>query len=338
MTKPEAPIHVSLIALPEGLVAPLAGLCEALLSFDLIGTFDDAVPSQAPFEVEIVAPPTAGERGASGLPHGAGRTVEEVARTDLAIVPSVLVEDGRWVTGRYPETVEWLKAQHSMGGVLCSSCSGVLLLAETGLLEGREATVHWAYAPTFRRNFPGVKLRMEEVLITTGDREDFVLTGASASWHDLALYLVARYVGPTAAQAIAKFLLLQRHTDGQAPYLVFDPPLDHGDGVVLEVQEWIRNHYTSPDSVEEMERRSGLPSRSFKRRFARATGHPPLRYVQMLRVEEAKRRLERTTQPVERISQAVGYEDPSFFRRLFKRTTRLTPAEYRRKFRMPTMA
>jgi transcriptional regulator GlxA family with amidase domain len=214
----------------------------------------------------------------------------------------------------------------------------VLLIAETGLLSGRSVTIHPAYAPTFRDNFPDVALRLDEVLIATGEREELVMSGASASWHDLVLYLVARHVGPTAAQALAKFLLLQWHTDGQGPYVPFDPPRDHGDAVVAGAQDWLRTHYAVAAPVAELVERSGLPERTFKRRFTAATGYSPIAYVQHVRVEEAKRRLERTGEPVDAISYAVGYEDPASFRRLFKRITGVSPGAYRRKLQLPAFA
>ena len=130
-------------------------------------------------------------------------------------------------------------------------------------------------------------------------------------------------------------MLLQWHVDGQAPYVVFEKPTEHGDAVVLIAQEWLNDHFTVAAPVDEMVRRSGLAERSFKRRFKKATGYSPITYVQHLRIEEAKRRLERTDAPVDEISWNVGYQDPAFFRRLFKRITRITPAVYRRKFRLP---
>ncbi len=335
MTETGGRMHLSLVAIPDALMWPVSGLYEVLNSFELLGTFDDAVPSKAPFHVEIVAPTRAPTSSASGLPIAPHRMVDEVGRTDVVIVPSMFVEGGEWIPGRYPGVVDWLSAMHARGAQLCSACSGVLLLAETGLLDGREATIHWAYAPTFRRNFPHVRLRLEEVLVATGEREEFVMSGASASWHDLALYLVARHVGPAAAQAMANFLLLQWHAHGQGPYVAFRAPTDHGDAAVLGLQRWLRDHYPVASPVEEMLRLSGLPERSLKRRFTRATGYSPLAYVQRLRVEEAKRRLERTDAPIDEISWAVGYEDPAFFRRLFKRLAGVTPSDYRRKFRLP---
>lgn len=331
-------IHVSLVAIPDALFSTLSGLYDVLNSFELLGTFDDSVPRSSPFEVEIVAPARDPLVTASGLPVAPQRALDELDRSDIVIIPSVMVEDSEWHVGRYGPVVDWLSTMHDRGAILCSACSGVLLLAETGLLAGREATIHWAYAPTFRKNFPDVDLRLDKVLVASGERQQFVMSGASASWHDLILYLVARQVGPTAAQAIAKFLLLQWHADGQAPYVVFEAPTDHGDAAILDAQRWLGDHFAVAAPVEEMVARSGLAERSFKRRFTKATGHTPITYVQHLRVEDAKRRLERTDAPIDEISWNVGYEDPAFFRRLFKRVTRLTPGAYRRKFHLPDFA
>jgi transcriptional regulator GlxA family with amidase domain len=329
---------VSLLALPDVMASSLTGMYEALNAFPLLGSFETSVPNESPFLTEIVAPTSAALRTASGLPVAAHHTVDEVERTDVVILPSVLVDGGDWKVGRYPALVSWLRAMHDKGAMLCSACSGVLLLAETGLLDGREATVHWAYAPTFRRNFPRIQLSLEKVLVATGERQQFVMSGASASWHDLVLYLIARHVGPAAAQSISKFLLLQWHVDGQAPYVIFEAPTGHGDAAVLRAQQWLAKSFSAPAPVEEMVRASGVAERSFKRRFKSATGYAPIEYVQQLRVEEAKRRLERTDAPIDEISWKVGYEDPAFFRRLFKRLTRMTPGAYRRKFSLPIVS
>ncbi len=342
LAKTETParerLHVSLVAIPEMTISSLTGLYDVFKAFAILGTFDPAVPRESPFDVEIVSL----ERGAlitsSGLPIPAHRGLREVQRTHIIIVPAILVERADWKCGRYPGLVAWLKQHHARGAMICSACSGVLLIAETGLLDGLDATMHWAYAETFQRNFPKVHLRLEEVLIATGARQEIVMSGASASWHDLVLYLIARQVSPTAAQAISKFLLLQWHRDGQAPYVPFAPPTDHGDSIVRQLQDWLSKHYSVVNPVEELVRRSGLPERTFKRRFTHATGMAPIHYVQHLRVEEAKRRLERTTTPIDQISFEVGYEDPASFRRLFRRLTRVTPGDYRRKFRLPAFA
>jgi transcriptional regulator GlxA family with amidase domain len=326
-------LHVTLIATPDAQVTPLSGLYETLTTFPLLASFEPDLPPR-PFDVEIVAASDATMRGASGLPLSADRTVEEIDRTDIAIVPLMMFETPDWVTGRYPRIVDWLRAQHHHGATLASACTGVLLLAETGLLKGREATIHWAFAPTFRRNFPDVNLRTEEVLITAGEREEFVMTGGVMSWHDLALYLIARHVGPSAAQAMARLLMLEWHGKGQAPYIEFTPRRDHGDKLVADTQRWLESHYMVGNPVSEMVARSGLARRTLERRFQRATGLRPIAYVQNLRIAEARRRLERTGLSVEEIAFKVGYENTAFFRRVFRRLTRLNPGAYRRKFQL----
>ena len=137
---------------------------------------------------------------------------------------------------------------------------------------------------------------------------------------------------------MARYFALQWHHDGLAPYIVFRGRTDHGDAVVGEAQEWLASHFSVASPVEEMVKRSGLAERTFKRRFSQATGFAPIDYVQRLRIEDAKRRLERTDAPADEISWKVGYEDPAFFRRLFKRLTGLTPGAYRKRFQVPVFA
>lgn len=330
--KASLPIHVTLVATPDAQVSPLSGLYETLTAFRLLRSFEPDAP-RSPFAVDIVAPRPNLQRGASGLPLGAHRTCQDVERTDVAIVPLMMVDGPDWVTGRYPEVVDWLRRQHQAGAVLASACTGVLLLAETGLLSGREATIHWAFAPIFRRHFPDVRLRTREVLIASGEREDLIMTGGVTSWHDLALYLIARFVGPTTAQAMARLLMLTWHGEGQAPYMEFAPRRDHGDAAIADLQAWLESHYALPSPVEAMAVHSGLARRTLLRRFKEATGLSPLTYVQGLRVAAARRRLERSDAPVEAIGLEVGYENTGFFRRVFQRSTRLTPSAYRKRFR-----
>ncbi len=117
--------------------------------------------------------------------------------------------------------------------------------------------------------------------------------------------------------------------------VVFEPVTDHRDTAIQLTQRWQSSHFSVANPVEQAVRRSGVALRSFKRRFKVATGYLPIAYVQRLRVEEAKRRLERTEAPVDEISWQVGYEEPAFFRRLFKRITGMIAGAYQRKFRIP---
>lgn len=330
------PLHVCLVAVPRTLSMPVAGLYEVLTAFPVVAGFYDGVPASQPFRVEIVGTERASMVAASGLPIAVQRSVSEIRRTDIVIVPTMAVETS-WEKGHYPGLVAWMKRMHEQGALLCSACTGLLLLAETGLLDGCRATTHWAVAPTVRNNFPEVELRLNEVLVTAGEREELVMSGGGASWQDLVLYLIGRFVSPAAARAIAQFELLEQHAQGQAPYLPFRPPTRHGDSLVLGLQQWLADNLAVQSPVAELTRKSALSPSTLERRFRQATGFSPIGYVQRLRVEEAKRRLEQTDTPIEQIGWDVGYQEAAAFRRLFKRIARVTPGEYRRKFTLPDL-
>jgi transcriptional regulator GlxA family with amidase domain len=331
-----SPRHVSLIALPDGAVSTLYGIYDVMNAFALTGVLGSDVP--APFDVDIVGESDGTVTLASGVPIDVKRSIESVESTDIVIVPSVVVRNDHWAIGRYPRLIEWLRAMHERGAVLCSACSGIFLLAETGLFDGKDATVHFGYARAFTAAFPAISTHPERVLMIAGERDELVTSGASTTWHDMILYLIARYAGATTAQDVARTFALQWHQDGLTPYIIFEGKTDHGDAEVLAAQQWLAKSFAVANPVEAMIKRSKLAERTFKRRFASATGMPPLEYVQRLRIEDAKRRLERTDMPVDEISWRVGYEDAAFFRRLFKRTAGLAPSAYRKRFRIPEFA
>lgn len=330
--------HVSLVALPDGVVSTLFGIFDVMNAPAVMDLLRADPGARAPFEVEIVGERVGPLELASGIAVEVQRAIDTVDASDVVIVPSLLLRHDGWAKGRYPRLVDWLHKMYDRGAVLCSACSGIFLLAETGLFDGRDATVHFSYSRAFTATYPAVPIHPERALIISGLREELVSSGASTTWHDLVLYLTARYAGPTTAQEVARLFALQWHQDGLTPYIVFEGKIDHGDGEILSAQQWLGDHFSVSNPVEEMIKRSKLAERTFKRRFASATGLTPIAYVQRLRVEDAKRRLERTDVSVDEISWRVGYEDAAFFRRLFKRTTGLAPGTYRKRFRIPEFA
>ncbi len=232
-------------------------------------------------------------------------------------------------------------AMHRRGALLCSACSGMFLLAETGLFDGVDATVHFGYASAFAETYPEVPIHPDRVLVVAGKREELITSGASMTWHDLVLYLIGRHAGATAAQAVARSFALQWHQDGLAPYIVFEGRNDHGDALIAGgARTGWPAHFSVANPLEEMvqphrARRAHLQAP----RSPAATGLSPIAYVQRLRIEDAKRSLERTEAARStRSAWQVGYEEPAFFRRLFKRVTGPTPGAYRRRFRIPDYA
>jgi transcriptional regulator GlxA family with amidase domain len=320
--------HVSLVALPDAVASTLFGVFDVMSAAGAVGV-------EAPFQVEIVGEAAGQLELASHVPIQVQRSVDTVEATDIVIVPSILLRSESWEKGRYPRLVSWVRRMHEGGALLCSACSGIFLLAETGLFDGKDVTVHFEYARPFNAAYPDVPTQPQRALVVSGVREELVCSGASMSWHDLVLYLIVRHAGATTAQEVSRRFALQWHQDGLAAYIVFEGRIDHGDGDIVGAQEWLRGHFSVANPVEEMIKRSRLAERTFKRRFTAATGLAPLEYVQRLRVEDAKRRLERTDASVDEVSWRVGYEDAAFFRRLFKRITGLAPGAYRKRFRVP---
>lgn len=183
------------------------------------------------------------------------------------------------------------------------------------------------------RNYPGVQVHAQRALVVAGEGGRLVMAGGGTSWLDLALYLIARSAGVDAAMQVARLNLIDWHQIGQQPFARLARTRQVDDAVIARCQGWIADHYMDPAPVAALVRESGLPERSFQRRFAAATGMSPLDYVHTLRIEEAKQMLEAGDTPIEAIANEVGYEDAAFFARLFRRSVMLTPAQYRKRFR-----
>lgn len=255
-------------------------------------------------------------------------------KPDIVCVPSVSAPPDRPIGP--PEMVrDWLRRCHASGAMLATVCSGALVLAEAGLLDGSEATTHWAFAAGLRQRHPSVRVCPERVLVPTGPGARVVTASGYSSWQDLMLYLVHRFFGAERARQVAKVHLFQQHVAGQLPFAALAATAQHADRAVREAQLWLAENYHAAHPVIGMAARAGLPERSFNRRFRAATGLSPLDYVHALRVEEAKQMLETSDLPVDAVAEEVGYEDPAFFRRLFRRHVAMTPAGYRRAFARP---
>jgi len=215
---------------------------------------------------------------------------------------------------------------------MASACTGAVMLAETGLLDGWEASSHWAYRDLFRFHYPDVRLRLDLNLCVSGQENQIVTSGGTTAWQELALYLITRFCGVEHAAHTAKFWLIPNREENQASFAAMTQGIPHDDGVVNECQAWIAEHYEKPNPIAAMVRRSGLPPTTFARRFKRATGYRPMEYVHTLRVEEAKQMLETGGDAIDKVGREVGYEDPASFRRVFRRKVGLTPSIYRRRF------
>ncbi|AMO25052.1 helix-turn-helix domain-containing protein [Ramlibacter solisilvae] len=275
-----------------------------------------------------------------GLPFEAGNGVRitpddsfaECPRPDIVCVTDLMLPPGAAADGMFDAELRYLRQAWDAGATLCSSCSGALLLAGTGLLDGHDATSHWAYCDLLARDYPRTRWNAERMLVVTGPQQRIMMAGSGAAWHLLALALIARFASPEEAMQVARVNLLATQDVSALAYSSLTRGSRAEDPVVARCQVWAADHYGLENPVSQLVSLSGLPERTFKRRFTEATGMAPLEYIHMLRLEEAKQLLESTELPVEAVAVEVGYQDASFFSRLFRRKVALTPAHYRRRF------
>lgn len=328
------PVEVLIVAIPETAGSALYGMIDVLSA---AGTLWQSLlrtePLQRLFNVRIMGSARVSFRCENGIPVIPDVSLDDNPRADILILPEIWLGPDEVFQGRYPEIMEWVRKQYRQGVVIYAACSGVIMLAETGLLDGCEATSHWGYQDLFRKQYPRVRYSPEPNLVFADPAGRIVTAGGTTSWHDLAIHIISRHANPGEALRIAKVYLLKLHGEGQLPYasLVRNDP--HADALVRSCQEWLREHFMKTDAIGQVVAYAKIPERTLKRRFKRATGLSLIEYLQNLRVEHAKTLLEQSETPVDEISVSAGYEDASFFRRLFKRSTGLTPSQYRRMFR-----
>jgi len=254
--------------------------------------------------------------------------IEDVRHTDLIYIPTtgLSIDD---VVERNRPVVPWLKRWHKRGAAIASVCSGVGLVAATGMLDGKRATTHWALAQRFREKYPKVKWMPE--LMVTEDRGFYCGGGVHAAL-DLSLYLVEKFCGHEVALQTSKALLIETPRAWQAGFAVIPLKTEHNDNDITRAQDWLHENFHRTFPLEAPAHRVGMSMRNFVRRFKQATGDSPLGYLQKLRVAAAKRLLENNHRTMREISEAVGYQDVAFFRSLFQRHTGVSPSAYREKF------
>ena len=329
----QQPTRVAILAMPETTASVIYGMYDLFMSAGRDwGLIAEGRPGPQLFAPAVVSSHTAPFLAANGVSIAPQATLEQAASADIVCVPELAVPPGESLDGRFLTEMAWLRRCYEQGATIATACSGSLLLAESRLLDGHDATTHWAYCELLQRRHPSVRVRPNAALVAAGDGQRLVMAGGGTTWLDMALFLIARVAGVEAAMQTARINLIDWHDIGQQPFARLARTRQSDDALVARCQEWIAEHYRDPSPVGAMTRLSGLAVRSFTRRFKTATGLSPLEYVHTLRLEEAKQMLEATDQPVEGVAEAVGYEDAAFFGRLFRRHVGLTPAQYRRRF------
>ncbi|MFD9906676.1 GlxA family transcriptional regulator [Streptomyces sp. NPDC059063] len=265
--------------------------------------------------------------------------VPDSALADAPAPHTLLVPGGAGTRPGNPETegvVAWLRTHAPRVERLVSVCTGAILLAGAGLLDGRRATTHWAYCDTLARDHPAVEVDPDPIYVRDGN----VATSAGVTAGiDLALALVEEDLGRDVALTIARYLVVfLRRPGNQAQFSAQLSAQTATREPLREVQQWITEHPDGDLSVDSLAARARLSPRHFARAFQAETGTTPGKYVERVRVEHARRLLEDTARGVEEVSRACGYGTPEAMRRAFVKALGTAPAEYRRRFHGPPPA
>jgi len=253
------------------------------------------------------------------------RSIADIGQTDLIIVSGIWCEVEQLITKHRP-TVEWLLKQHQQGAKIACLHTGAFLLAETGLLDNKAATVYWRMVDEFKSRYPKVILQPEKNITSAGNL--FCAAGVT-SGVEMGIYLLEKFWGVSVAAKVSRHFLMDIPKAPVEFQLALDQQKRHSDARIQTAQQWMESNFSSDFLLDEVAEKVGLSLRSFRRRFKDATGETPMQYLQRIRIETAKQLLATSTLGIDQIGYRVGYEDASYFSRIFKQKLNVTPGEYR---------
>ena len=256
------------------------------------------------------------------------RLLKDVSHTDLLIIPPTFGNTDMGIQAN-AEAIPYFKKLHENGTSLASLCIGAFLLAETGLLNGKKCSTHWAHITEFKEKYPLVEV--EDGAVITEHDNIYSSGGASSLWN-LILYLVEKFSDRETAVMISKYFALDIGRDSQSQFAIFKGQKNHGDAGIQKIQTYIEENYEDKITIEDMINLINVGRRTFERRFKEATTNTPMEYLQRVRIEAAKKFFEASRKNVTEVMYGVGYTDTKAFRDIFKKITGLTPIEYRNKF------
>jgi transcriptional regulator GlxA family with amidase domain len=257
------------------------------------------------------------------------KMIHELSETDLVIVTTIFGDLRKELENNLP-FVPWIRKMHlEKNADVASLCVGAFLLASTGLVDGKDCSTHWAYADLFRQMFPMVHLVPQRIIT---EDSGIYSSGGSYSFLNLMLHIIQKHNGKDAANWAAKMFEIEVDRDTQGPFMIFQGQKQHDDLLIQEVQQFIEANYQNPLSLDQLSEQFNLSKRSLIRRFKRATLNTPLQYLQRVKIEAAKRNLEKTNQTISEIMFSSGYNDTKTFRELFKKFVGIPPSSYRNKY------
>jgi len=281
-----------------------------------------------PFKIVL-----AGEKPGNGLlpissPFISYTTIEDLKQPDLIIVPA-FYGDRDFSLKKHKDIIKWLNTMHRCGSEIASMCSGVYFLAEAGLLPGRACTAHWADMVDIVRRYPDVNFQSDMVIT---DQEGIYTSGGAFSSLNLILYLIDKFCGRDVGIWASKMFSLDMDRISQSHFAVFKGQRQHNDDDIQKAQTYIEQNHHLQINIDEIAGNSNMSKRNFIRRFKKATKNTPFEYLQRVKIEAAKKALEKGAQNINLLMYDAGYNDIKTFREVFKKITGLTPQDYRKKY------
>jgi|KBSMisStaDraftv2_1062788.scaffolds.fasta_scaffold259978_2 transcriptional regulator GlxA family with amidase domain len=331
----ERPIDVTVVLFDGGYSSTAVAPLEVFHAAGLLWQMLRGEPERPRFRVRSASVDGRPVTSTYGLGLTPQCAIDQVKGSDVILLTSPHQNACEGIV-RKTSLVPWLRAAFERGTLIGGVCSGVAFVAESGLLDGRRATTHWALAETYRERYPRVSWQPEH-FVTEDD--GIVCSGGMYASIDLSLYLVEKLCGHDIALQCAKSLVVSLPRNLQSGYGVVPLSRTHADERVKQAEQLLQRAFDRNDvSVEQIAEQLAMSPRNLLRRFKAATGHLPGEYVHLLRVATARDLLESGGAPVQKVAAAVGYEDLASFRQIFKRHTGMTPADYRSRFGPLTVA
>lgn len=329
-----APIHITVIMAPYSSSSSITTTLEMFDSANAMDWFNQRRNKQSQstqlFQIETASLDGQSVPCTGGVSLTPMKALDDIKTTDLIIVPGFMFNILPVLHTLQPISA-WLQKKAGQGAQVASICTGAFVVAEAGLLDGRQATTHWMFLRQFQRRYPQVIIKDD---YTVTDDQGFYCSGGASSAIDLLIYLIRCFGSPELASECSRKLLVDTSRRTQTPYVQYNFKRNHEDQDILQVQEWLEHNYHQDIVFDDVAALFNFGVRNFIRRFKNATGDTPNQYLQNLRIEQAKHLLETTKTNFEQITYQIGYEDSNSFRRLFKSRVGVGPTDYRRKFQL----
>jgi transcriptional regulator GlxA family with amidase domain len=315
--------HITVLAFPRALGTSITLPIEMFNAADAMMRLNNT--QHRPLTIDLASVDGKAIEITGGITIQPNRILEEVESTDLVIIPAMW-GNPRPIINRYPMISRWISQQYKNNALICATGTGCCFVAETGLLDNKPATTHWYYFDQFRKNYPKVKLETRRFITNAGN---IYCAGRINSITNLTIHFIEQFYSNDIARQIERHFAHEIKQSYESIFYSFDEHSVHHDEEIIQAQQWILRNYSSNFMITDVAAQFDMSLRTFNRRFKLATDLTPLEYLQSIRIGTAKDLLKESNLSVSDISYKVGFLDPNYFSKQFKKRVSLSPKSYR---------